>query len=235
MSTSPTTKHHLVAFYKSNDSNNQKASSSRVDNDKLLDAALKQLAGEGLIELEEADFGDAIILQAGDLHSTLEQLAEPKGAYRTFFRAGQHRERWLFTALDKVKSEAIRLDIQDSDFDNPEADWSPIPIDRDQPETKAVIAAVEDAAEKLRSDNGYAATKPAERQYVMDGLSMFLKRMKESGTVSIPYIRQYAIDPLTKAFKSLGRSATGLVVEVARAEIKAWLLKQGIPWPFEWP
>jgi len=85
---------------------------------------------------------------------------------------------------------------------------------------------------QLRSDNGYSATRPEERNYALDGLNTFSKRLREAKTISIPYIRQYAIEPMRIAAKTLGRSAAGLAIDVLKDQIKIWLEKNGIPWPF---
>jgi hypothetical protein len=73
------------------------------------------------------------------------------------------------------------------------------------------------------------------RNYVLDGLTTFSRALREKATVSLAYIRQYAAEPLTRALKSLGKSITGIAVEVAKARLREWLMKQGIPWPWTWP
>ena len=229
----PITKFDVIEAFAYYDEDAQD-SYQRIESGALLNAAIKLLVAENLITLELDDFAPELIIPSDSLPQELIDLSDLGVLYDRYRRAGAKRDAWLRDGLDQIYRESRRLNIKDSDYDNPEAEWSPITVDRDQPETQALINAVEDAAEKLRADNGYAATKPAERDYVVDGLALFLKRIKESAVVSIPYVRQYAIAPLSKAAKSLGRSATGVAVDVARTELKNWLLKLGIPWPFDW-
>ena len=201
----------------------------RVTNGRLLDLAINILKEAGVIDFDEDTFGPPLIIP--DDYFSLgwrNSLGTDSPVYRRYTQGG---DQWLLSALDGLARQAERLGIQESDYDNPDGEWTPIPIDRTQEETIALIEAVDDTAEKLRSDNGYSAFKAEERNYVVDSLLAFGKRMREAATTSFPFIRQYALEPLARAAKALGRSATGLAVEVLKAKIKEWLMKQGIPWP----
>jgi len=203
---------------------------------KLFDRALRLLVERQLVVVEVDDFGPPLVLPAEDFGDAWrETCADPLSPFGRYMRVGKTKDRWLREALEKLADEERRLHIQESDYDDPAAEWAPIPVDRDQPELQEVIAAVDDAAEKIGSDNGYTATRTEERNYVVDSLAAFRKRIKEATTISLPYIRQFAIDPLMRAGTYLGRNATGLAIEVAKARIRAWLMKVGIPWPFNWP
>ena len=153
--------------------------------------------------------------------------------FARYIRAGRAKESWLNDALDKIHTTKFQLGINDGDFDRPDGEWNPIEIDRNLPEYDSVITAVDEAVEKIRTDNGYVASQPEEQQYVSDGLKTFASRFRGAKSISIPYIRQYAIEPISRALKRLGNSATGVVVEVAKARLREWLMKQGVPWPWD--
>jgi hypothetical protein len=53
------------------------------------------------------------------------------------------------------------------DFDNPDAEWAPIKIDAGDPTVKKAVSSLENIIEEVRSDNGYSATYPQERDYVL--------------------------------------------------------------------
>ena len=74
---------------------------------------------------------------------------------------------WLNDALDQVAKERERLEVQDSDFDEPDYEWRPIPLDRDEPELQTAIRAVDEIVESVRTDNGYAANLG---NYILDAL-----------------------------------------------------------------
>ena len=202
----------------------------------LLDRALKLLAEKNLIVSEKDDFGPTLIEAVEWFEQALER--EPDDSLSTLFRRfqkmGNQRNEWLQQALDGLANHELRLGVTDEDYEDQESEWSPIPVDRDQPETQAVIKAIDDVAEKIQADNGYSATHAEERKYVLDGLLAFGQQLKSAATISVPYIKQYAIDPIARAGKTLGKSVAGLAVEVLKAKLKEWMMRQGIPWPPNW-
>lgn len=118
--------------------------------------------------------------------------------------------------------------IQATDFDQPDREWEPIPLDLSEPELKVAIQAVDEVIELVRADNGYAATIPEERAFVLDGLSVLSTRLKTSETVSVPFIQTYGVDPFMKLVRRFGGTAIELLVAAAREALKEWLKKKGI-------
>jgi hypothetical protein len=107
-------------------------------------------------------------------------------------------------------------------------EWEPLQLERDDPQLKKAIAAVDDTAEKVRSDNGYAANLPEEREYVLDSLSTLSRRLKEASSISLAYLKEFAFAPLAKLLRRFKGAAIGLAASVAREAIREWLKRKGI-------
>jgi hypothetical protein len=228
-----TTRRQIIEYFsEQGDSSDPEDLRYRVKDGRLLERALSLLQEEGLIIVEVDHFGPELISPTDNFHVAWNLVSSTNGIYSRYERIGRTKRAWLLEALDNLAIQERRLGVQDSDYDVPDADWTPLPIERDLPEVQAVIEAIDEASDKIKADNGYSATKPEERNYVLDSLNTFSKRLKEEATVSWAYIRQFALEPLGRALKSLGQSATGLVVEAARAKIREWLMKHG--WPSNW-
>jgi hypothetical protein len=232
----PITKAEIVDHFSVYNSDDPTDPYERIEPGSLLDAAISLLVEEKVFTLEVDDFAPELIIQENGIDDLLDiewggNFAKLWAKYQ---RAGSKREQWIRDALDKIIREKIRLGVTKEDFNRPDAEWKPIPIDRRQAEVQDVIKAVEEATEKLQGDNGYAANQPEERAYVLGGLNSFKAEIKESSTTSVPFIRAYAMEPIARGLKTLGKSASGILLEVLKAKIRAWLTTQ-MNWPFDWP
>lgn len=233
---STTTRSQIVEdFSIRGDSSDPEERIALLGNSKLLDKALDILQEERLIEVEPDHFGPPLVIPKDEFSHNWDSLVIANAIYSRYNRVNYTEKlQWLHTALLNLLKEEVRLHIQYSDFEpSNDEEWRPIPVEH-SPETEALITAIDDATEKIRTDNGYSATRPEEVKFVVDSLKTFNTRLKEYATLSLPYIRQYAIDPLWKAAKVLGRNVAGIAVEAAKARLKDWLMKAGIPWPFDW-
>jgi hypothetical protein len=110
----------------------------------------------------------------------------------------------------------------------PHDEWEPLPLERDDPLLQKTVDAVDDTIEKVRSDNGYASNRPEEREYVLDGLSAFSKRLKEAASISLGYLKRYAVGPLRTLLTRFKDNAVGLAASVAKEALREWLRKKGI-------
>ena len=234
----PATKNEIFGKYFIDTSEHEDDGYFLLHDGRLFDIAIEILTTNNLVSVDIDDFGPPIIIPSENFSEKFQNYCnlQPKTSlFNKYIRfLYSSKSSWLIDALKNVLNTEHKLDIQDSDYDNLHDEWSPIPVELEKPETQAVIAAVDDAIEKIRSDNGYTATQTEERDYVVDGLTTFRKRLKEAATISVPYVRQYAIEPLFRAGKSLGKSLAGLAIEALKSKIKDWMMKQGIPWPLDW-
>jgi hypothetical protein len=138
-------------------------------------------------------------------------------------------DEWVHEALQALDRQYDALEIKEEDFDEPpEQEWEPLPIDRDDPDLKTAMEKIDETYEQVRADNGYAAHLPEERAYVMDSLGLVARKLKEASAISVPYIRRYAIEPLSMLIRRFGPSAIGLIATAAKEALKEWLKKRGI-------
>jgi hypothetical protein len=134
----------------------------RLKNGRLFDIAIETLMKDEVIAFERDDFGPPIMGLSASTHFKLSEGDWfASDLYKKVDRVGLE---WFNRAMDTLAETDSTLNIIDSDYDNPEAEWSPIQIDKSAPD-------LNDAVERVRSDNGYAATKPGERDYVLGGLN----------------------------------------------------------------
>jgi len=163
-------------------------------------------------------------------HRTLLSSANPlEFQKRHKYAMAGDGDQWLGEALLALDQQYEELQIKDEDFDDlPDREWEPLPIDRNDPDLKAVIEKIDDTHEQVRADNGYAAHLPEERAYIMDSLGMLAKKLKEASAISRPYIRRYAIEPLSLLIRRFGQAAIGLLATAAKEAFKEWLKKRGV-------
>jgi hypothetical protein len=197
-------------------------------NSKLLDAAVRLLVAKEVVEVIHDDFGPSLFAPMPDFRANVAALRQDR--LTPFYRAGLagFSKDWITEALQNLARSEKELGITDEDFDKPGSEWQPIPLDRSEPELQATINAVDAVVEAVRADNGYAATLPEERSYVLDGLAVLTKRLKDATTISAPFIRAYGIDPITRLARRFGGTAIELLVAAAKEALKEWLKKRGI-------
>ena len=87
-------------------------------------------------------------------------------------------------------------------------------------ELDKTIAAVE-------ADNGYNATLPEERTYVVENFKEAASRLKKDDTISYAYLKRKVIDVLDVVIGRFGKAAVGLTAQAARAAIFEWLKEIG--------
>jgi hypothetical protein len=73
-----------------------------------------------------------------------------------------------------------------------------------------LIETITNTVEQIRTDNGYAAHVPEERQYVLESLSTFARMLSEAASTSIPYITHYCLDPLGGVSRRFAGAALGI-------------------------
>jgi hypothetical protein len=199
--------------------------------DRVLDRAVRWLAEYGYIEVITDPFGPLIIRPVSDFTSRYDELSQDQNFPLFKYRAANNELDWVIRALRSVDQEYIRLKLTDADFEEfeePDKEWEPLPLERQDPQLQKAIEAVDDVAEKVRADNGYAANLPEERGYVLDNLSALSRKLKEAETISVAYLREFAFAPLTRLLRRFGPAAIGLAASVAKEALKDWLKRKGI-------
>jgi hypothetical protein len=126
-------------------------------------------------------------------------------------------ETWLWDALLSINEEAEKLGVTAADFENPDAEWVPIPIDQNDPAVAEVVDKLTQAVEEIRADNGYSATLPQERDHVLEGLSGALEKFK-SPAVSAGWVR-VAFERLKIAGRRFGGTLKEATIKGAQAAL----------------
>jgi hypothetical protein len=195
---------------------------------RIFEAAVEILLEHEIINIIRNPFGPPIISPRRDFYTKVEVIAKDRSFPFYKYRLTDGGEIWLREALQSLDRTYSDLQISATDFDAPDREWEPLPLERDDPLLQKTIDAVDETIEKVRADNGYAAHLAEEREYVLDGLSAFSKRLKEAASISVGYIRKYAVGPLGTLLTRFKDNALGLAASVAREALKEWLKRKGI-------
>ncbi len=195
----------------------------------LLEAGLRRLITAGALDVIAGPFEPNLYERSDAFDAVWSSYVEdPRSPFHRYNRIvnPQQAEPWLRAALQAISGEAGRLKISEDDWSDVAPDqWEPLPLDRDQPLLRSAMDAVDTAINDIRSDNGYAATAPDEREYVLEGLTPFQQRLRTASSIAMPFI-QTAIDRLAIVVRRLGESAVGESAKAARAAIFEWVKDQ---------
>jgi hypothetical protein len=213
-----------------------------LENQDLFNRGISILAGYKMIEIVHDKFGPRLLRQTATFEDTFTALSKDEDSpffkYMLVSYAG--RGKWVEGALMSVQDWYVTLNILSQDLYNidlaqkqknieaPDDKWEPIPLDRSDEKLQAAIEQLDDIVEQLRSDNGYAATHPQEKTYVLDKLRAVTKRLKEDSHISVVYLSDFAVKPLTIVIKRFAKAAIGVVAEGAKAALIEWLKSKGV-------
>jgi hypothetical protein len=193
---------------------------------------LSACVAEGIVEALDDPFGPQMLFRTNDFSENLTRLAADQTSPFHRFRRMTQPLPWLFGALAAIERMRSRLQIKASDIETDE--WAPLKLDRSEPELMEVIAAVDEVIGTVRGDNGYAENMPLEREFILQSLATFSKTLKEAAATSVPYIRRYAIEPLTILGRRFAKGALEVTIAAAKETLKTWLKKHGLDWLNAW-
>ena len=183
-----------------------------------------------LLESLVDDFGPDYYLPTDEAHNGYTSL---QVAYAAFFRKHEKAgDGWLSGALEEIarqRAEARKAGHQDNPSVNlaTSDEWAPLPLHRESPKLAEVSAAIDRTIEAVRTDNGYSATHPEERRWVLDNLKVFATTIKQETQISLAYVREFAVKPILRLVERFGNSASGMIASAARDTIKDWLKSLG--------
>lgn len=203
--------------YSEDDGYGEQVTKSYVGYAVLFDQAIDWLRSHGMIEVILDDFGPPIYEPTPTFEALLTQLERDQAL--PFYRLHRMGNAWLKQALETVNSTYDELKISKRDFESKGDEWEPIPLERSDPQLARTIGAIDETVELLRGDNGYGGAAPEEKEYVIEGLSAVAKRLKEGSSVSVPYLRRYAIEPLQLLIRRFGGAMIGIAATGAREAI----------------
>lgn len=195
--TDPFTRDEVIADYRYNQEDGfTEEADTYLHHELLVDVAFQWLIEKGFLSVVPDRFGEEIYGRSKDFSKEWEAFS--KDGDLPFQKYSTVGDRWLQGALLKINTEFERLKITQEDFANPDLDWKPLPLDRDNPSLKEAIKNLEKLVEEVRKDNGYAATLPQERNFVLNDLSQGLATLKEDKETSATFIRDKIIANLKR-------------------------------------
>lgn len=200
-----------------------------IRNKTLKKRAYNLLAEIGAIRILTDPFGPSMIEKTSEFAKVIEELIKTReGPYfRTFTERGRA---YLVEALDNVNRQYDILKISDGDFSQPDAEWEPLPLDRQDPQLHRVTETLSETVRLVESDNGYAATLPGERDTVLTSLTTALKTFREGADISMGFVRVHAVEPLTRLTTRFGNAALGVAAQAARETLLKFLMDKFPQW-----
>lgn len=181
--------------------------------------AVAWLLERDMINVKRDPFGPPIFSKSPSFAAGWNQLIRDEDLPFSNFDASGRAYNWLVSALHSVENHFVNLDIKAEDFESPDSEWTPIKIEPSDPTVAKAVSSLEEVIELVRSDNGYSATHPQERDYVLEGLQGTLNKFNHL-SVSPVYVRM-AIERLGV----LGRRFAGTVKDAAIAAAKGALIE----------
>jgi hypothetical protein len=193
-----------------------------VDDDNLWDLAVKWLEISNAVVAYRDPFGPPVLTQSDTFESEVTDIFASVSPFRTAEESGDARN-WTFQALQRVESERVRLGIGPADFIDPERDWAPLPVERENESLKKAIVALDETITQVEQSNGYASEHPEERNFVLDNLRMLSSKLKSAGTVSMSYVRTHGLNILEKLQHRFIDTAIGEGAKETTHTIVHWL------------
>ncbi len=188
----------------------------------LREKAFQILLERGFLTEVSDEFGPTIYGRADTLDDAWEAAVKDQGLpfMKCALADGQE---WVKHALVKVNVEYSQLNISEEDFVAPDLEWTPLPVERADPKLQAAIENLDHLIEEVRSNNGYTASEPKEREYVLEALGTVSEKLKSDTTTSIGFLRKFAFEPLSALIRRFKDAAIGLAAQATRSAIVAWL------------
>ena len=113
--------------------------------------------------------------------------------------------------------------------DPADRDWEPLPIDLSNSADAELIAALEQAADSIESDNGYAANEPLERNDVVIRLRGGIQFLKTTPALTYSALQAYVLWPLERVTARFdANTALGGAASFAWSVVVSWLKARGI-------
>jgi hypothetical protein len=198
-----------------------------MKNSPLFWYTLNKLATDGFLDALTDDFGPTIYTRKDEFAAKWAELRKQPGTVYFKWDIDPAGPTWLANALDAVNKALGEQKIVQEDFQKPDAEWEPIPVDRGNPKLQAATEALQKTIEAVEQDNGYNATLPQEKSFVVDSLKEVEQKLQKSDEISFAYLKRKAIDALDILIRRFGTASVGLAASAARAAIFDWIKEAG--------
>jgi hypothetical protein len=190
--------------------------------------AVRFVVDSGLVTVVQDDFADPYLTKADHFYDNWQKLVDiPQSPYQRFFEAPD-KSIWLRSAIRNLNDALRNHKITADDWNNPNLEWAPLPVERANPKLQEAIEKLDDTIRAIDADNGYNATLPAEKEYVVENLKDAATKLKKDDTISYGYLKRKVLDNLTIVMNRFGQAAVGLAAQASRDAILAWLKEIGL-------
>lgn len=193
-----------------------------VDDFPIWNSAIAWLVGRDMISSFTDPFGPPVYIKGDTFDSQWNDLCRTESPFENAAFSGDPG-RWTYQALDAVYREYIKLGMRPSDFEEPEREWSPIPLEKDNEALQAAITALDETITAVEQSNGYAIDYAEERNFVLDNLRMLSQKLKTAGTISLSYVRTHGLSVLKRVQDRFIDTSIGEGAKQATGAIIHWL------------
>jgi hypothetical protein len=199
-----------------------------LTNQAVLFAALKVLAKKGILDEMPDDFGPHIYKRTSSFENGCKKLKSKENTpwYRALLDPDP--QDWLKSALERLNNELKSQNIVWDDFQDPDAEWEPLPVDRSNKKLQLATNKLDEAIAAIEENNGYNVKHPEEKAFVVDSLKVGAERLKKADHISYAYVKRQILDPLAVLTKRFGKSAVGVIAQAARSAVFDWLKDIGL-------
>lgn len=139
--------------------------------------------------------------------------------------------KWLFDTGGfgpGVDPREIEDDTSPSSEGTDDGAWEPLPLDRANKNVESAADALEALEEAVRSDNGYSAQYPEERNAISSALKSGITALREQNELYDFQLRAYVIIPLRLLGERFKKAVLGELVDSAKAAIRELAKKSWI-------
>lgn len=218
----------ILAKFTIDDGSGDPAGYCLLEREEILTHALEWLRTQEVLHILEDEFGPKIYILSEDWAYLYERLRnDTKLPFYKHYLISD-KDTWLHSALSNINELYLKLGIEPEDFYAPDKEWAPLPLDRDDETLLTTIRELDKTIESVRGDNGYASTLPEERSFVLEALSSVSQKLKQATTVSLPYLRRYAFEPLAILVRRFKGAAISVTATATREALVEFLKQHGI-------
>jgi hypothetical protein len=190
----------------------------------LWDRATEWLKDRNMLVISKATFGPALYIKGQHFEKKWNELIKIEQPFSQY-NLTPFSSDWLEEALYEIKQTETELQITADDYSNGLDEWQPIAVDLETPKAQELIQNLSNAAEALRKDNGYAATFPEEREFVIEGINRAAESVRNGQTTA--GILRSAVEKLTLAANRFKGAAIEVLLTGARQATIDFVKQQG--------
>jgi hypothetical protein len=194
----------------------------------LFHYALRYLVEKKLLDEFLDDFGPTIYRPTPEFFKEWPTLKSTRDTPYHRYAMDLDSEAWIRSAINELNRALNEHKITEADFKRPDLEWEPLPVERDNSKLQKATKKLDETIAAIDADNGYNATLPEEKSYVVENLKEAANKLKKEDTISYAYLKREVIDVLDIVIRRFGQAAVGLTAQGAKDAILAWLKEIGM-------